>query len=166
MRYRGAALLLLLLIVVTAMIATRGYTSPMPPYHEIPIDQVTGKPLPHIGLGAPLPNWIPLPERGYVSGAELFAPHLPYGPGAVIVLRYDETQAQFVVNYRHRLERAGFVMRRIPILFHLIIDKPDAAYEADEENGGRVGYIVLRHARKGRFAQLTFYDPPAPRLHL
>lgn len=155
-----------LLLLVAAAIAARAYVPPMSPYREIPVAQVLGKPLPYIGLAAPLPNWIPLPQTAYVSGAELFPPHLPYGPGAVIVLRYDETQAQFVVNYRHRLERAGFAMRRIPILFHLVIDKPDAAYEADEKNGGHVGYIVLRHAWKARFAQLTFYEPPAPRLRL
>jgi len=165
MRYRGAALLLLLLFVA-ADIATRGSVPPLPPYHEIPVAEVGGKALPHIGLVAPLPNWLPLPESGYVTGAERFPPQPPYGPGAVVVLRYDETQAQFVANYRHRLARAGFAMRAIPNLFHLVIDKPDAVYEADEENGGRVGYIVLRHAWKGRFAQLTFYESPAPRMHL
>ena len=51
-------------------------------------------------------------------------------------------------------------------VFHLIIDKPDAAYEADEKNGGHVAYITLRHGFNIRMAQLTFYAPPAPRMHL
>jgi hypothetical protein len=82
------------------------------------------------------------------------------------MLRYEESQGEFIVNYRHRLESAGFATRRIPILFHLIIDKPDAAYEADEKNGGHVAYITLRSGFGKRFAQLTFYAPPAPRMHL
>ena len=164
MRYTALAVLFVLL--VGAAIVARGTVPPIPSYHEIPVAQISGKALPHIGLVAPLPKWIPLPEKGYVSGVELFAPRPPWGPAAVVMLRYDETQAEFVVNYRHRLERAGFVMRRIPFGFHLIVDRPDDFYEADEKNGGHVAYITLRHGFGKRVAQLTYYAPPAPRLHL
>ena len=162
MRYLGAAILFALL--AAAALVARGTTPPLPPYREIPVAQIRGKPVPQIGLVAPLPNWMPLPERGYVSGAELFPPQPPYGPAAVVMLRYDETQAQFVVDYRHRLARAGFGMRPILFPYHLVIDKPDAAYEADEKNGGRVGYVILRSGFNKRSAQLTFYEAPAPRM--
>lgn len=161
---RNPAVAVLLVLLVASFIVARGTVPPMPPYREIPVAQIVGKPLPHIGLMAPLPNWIPLPERGYVSGAELFPPHPPYGAAAVVMLRYDETQAQFLVTYRHRLASAGFAMRPILFPYHLIVDKPDAAYEADEKNGGRVGYIVLRHGFNKRSAQITFYESPAPRM--
>lgn len=164
MRYAVVAIFVVLFLA--AAILARGTMPPMPPEREYPIATITKKPLPQIGLAVPLPNWIPLPESGFVTGVELFPPHLPYGGGAVIVLRYAETQGQFVVDYRHRLERAGFVMRRFPFVFHLINDWPDAVYEADEKNGGHVAYITLRSGFGKRYAQLTFYAPPAPRLHL
>ena len=145
---------------------TRGSMPPMPPDHEIPVAEIAGEPQPRIGLFKPLPSWIPLPEDGYVTGAALYPPQPPYGPAAVVMLRYEETQGAFVVNYRHRLERAGFALRRVPFVFHLIVDRPDAVYEADETNGGHVAYITLRHGWQGRFAQLTFYAPPAPHMHL
>jgi hypothetical protein len=52
-------------------------------------------------------------------------------------------------------------MRRLPTPFNLIIDRPDALFEADERQGGHVIYITMRATR---FAQLTFWEPPAPRM--
>jgi hypothetical protein len=157
----------LAMALFVAAVLTRGSMPSMPSPHGIPVSILAnGKPHPGVGLVAPLPNWIPLPENGYVTGAALYPPQPPFGPACVVMVRYDEPQGEFIVNYRHRLENAGFATRRIPILFHLIIDKPDAAYEADENNGGHVAYITLRSGFGKRFAQLTFYAPPAPRMHL
>jgi hypothetical protein len=46
----------------------------------------------------------------------------------------------------------------------LIIDRPDAQFEADERQGGHVVYITMRHSGVVRVAQLTFWDPFTPRL--
>jgi hypothetical protein len=165
MRYAVVALFVVLF--AAAVIVARGAMPPMPPAYAVPVATIAnGKPEPRVGLLSPLPKWIPLPESGYVTGAGLYPPQPPFGPAAVVMLRYDETAAEFIVHYRHRLERAGFVVHRIPVLFHLIIDKPDAAYEADEKSGGHVAYITLRSGFDKRFAQLTFYAPPAPRTAL
>jgi hypothetical protein len=153
--------------MVAVLLTRPSVAPPKSSVHGIPVSLLAdGKPQPRIGLTTPLPNWIPLPEKGYVTGAALYPPQPPFGPAAVVMLRYEEGQGEFIVHYRARLERAGFVVRRIPVLFHLIIDRPDAAYEADEKNGGHVAYITLRHGFDIRMAQLTFYAPPAPRMHL
>jgi len=153
--------------LLVAVMLTRGSVPKLPSSRGVPLALIAdGKPHPGVGLVAPLPKWIPLPENGYVTGAALYPPQPPFGPACVVMLRYDEAQGEFIVNYRHRLENAGFATSRIPVLFHLIIDKPDAAYEADEKNGAHVAYITLRHGFNIRVAQLTFYAPPAPRMHL
>jgi hypothetical protein len=47
---------------------------------------------------------------------------------------------------------------------NLIIDAPDLQLEADQRDGARTIYITLRSGFGRRFAQLTFWDAPAPRL--
>jgi hypothetical protein len=51
-------------------------------------------------------------------------------------------------------------MRRIPSPPNLVIDAPDACYEADERVGDRTIHITLRAQH---YVQLTFWDEPAPR---
>ena len=59
---------------------------------------------------------------------------------------------------------AGYAVRPVAPRFNIAFDEPDLQFEADERAGGHVVYIALRHTRAARFAQLTFWDPPAPRL--
>jgi hypothetical protein len=119
---------------------------------------------PQIGLAGPFPAWAPLPDRGLVTGAELFAPHPPYGGGAVAMIRIEESFDGFTAAYRRTLVQRGYDLQRIPTQFNLVIDRPYAQFEADEAKGGHVIYVTLRGDSAVRYAQLTFYAPPAPRL--
>src|SRR4029077_18783056 len=124
------AALAAVLIAALLLHQSRPASPPLP--RGIPMAMiVNGKPQQRIGLLVSLPGWIPLPEKGYVTGAELFPPQPPFGLAAGVMPGCDEPSDEFIVNYRGRLERAGFAWRRNPILFHLIVDKPDAQYEAD-----------------------------------
>jgi hypothetical protein len=128
----------------------------------IPIEKITnGRVAPRVGLVAPLPKWIPLPEKGRVIGAGLYPPQPPWGAPAVVMLQIEEPAQSFLAAYRKRLNQAGFAMRRTPIPPNLIIDAADSAFEADERNGGHVVYVTMRRTW---YAQLTFWSPPAPRL--
>jgi IS30 family transposase len=82
-------------------------------------------------------------------------------------------RAKFKRGWRGRKggSPAGYVVRPIPPQFNIAFDEPDLQFEADERTGstgspggGHVIYIALRHTRTARFAQLTFWDPPAPRM--
>jgi len=123
-----------------------------------------GKLAPSIGLVRPLPGWLPLPDEGRVIGAGTYPPQPPYGVAAVVMLKLSDSDEAFVAAYKKRLGEKGFAMRRIPIQPNLIIDAPTAQYEADERQGGRTIYITMRGTYAARFAQLTFWDVPAPRL--
>jgi hypothetical protein len=130
----------------------------------VPIDVIArGQSAPQIGLGGPFPDWAPLPPRGWVIGAELFGPQPPYGPAAVAMIQIDESFDAFTAAYGRLLAQRGFAMRASPMPFNLVVDRPHAVYEADEIHGGHVVYVTLRGNRDVRFAQLTFWSPPAPR---
>ena len=120
------------------------------------------------GPSAPLPAWVILPpgERRIVASG-VYPPQPPYGAAATITYAIEETAEQFAAAYAAQLAAAGYAVRRIPPQFNIAFDEPDLQFEALEHDGamgGRVIYLSLRHSRTTRFAQLTFWDPPAPRM--
>ena len=119
---------------------------------------------PEVYLITPLPSWIPLPDSGTAIAAAVYPPQPPYGMAAVVTLAIEESVADYAAAYGKKLEQAGFSVRRLPIGFNLIIDRPDSQFEADEREGGHVVYITMRSNRVARFAQLTFWNPPVPSL--
>ena len=154
-----------------AMIAGLGLAAcdepkPPPMPKGVPVSDIaSGKVLPQIGLIAPFPSWAPLPPQGTVIGAEVVRPQPPYGAAAELMLRLDtESYDGFIVAYRAVLDRRGFSMRAAPEPSNVGIDRPVATYEADETQGGHVVYVTLRGAARQRYAQLTFWSPPAPHM--
>lgn len=146
------ALLMLWRVAVPAVVA--------PISRGIPIEQIAnGGRAPQIGLIAPLPRWIPLPNKGRVIAAGLYPPQPPWGAAAVVMLLIEEPADSFLASYRKRLDGAGFAMYRVPIPPNLIVDAADSAFEADERQGGHVVYVNMRRTH---YAQLTFWSPPAP----
>src|ERR1700722_17526163 len=99
-----------------AIILLQEWTTPSPaPVKGVPIASIAnGKTLPHIGLSAPLPDWIPLPDNGTVIGAGIYPRRPPYGAAAVVMLKLDMSADAFVAAYGRRLAAAGFPLRRIP----------------------------------------------------
>jgi len=159
----AAALVALVLLFGRSAILPDGIPKGIP--EGIPIAKLTdGMPHPEVGLIVPLPGWIPLPGSGRVIGAGTYPPQPPWGAAAVVMVVIDGAAADFVAAYGKRLDSAGFSIRRIPNPPNLIIDAPDSSYEADEREGGHVAYVTMRSTREVRVAQLTFWDPPAPRL--
>jgi len=131
----------------------------------VPISEIAaGKAEPQIGLGQPFPDWAPLPERGEVTGAEVVRPQPPYGAAAVLMVRIDESFPAFVAAYRARLAERGFRLEQIRNPPNLIIDAPVATYEADEQDGGHAVFVTLRGAAAARYAQLTIWTAPVPRI--
>lgn len=137
----------------------------------IPVEALAAardRPQPRIDLTAPLPAWIPLPDRGRIITAGLYPPQPPYGAAATLTLVIDETAEAFAAAYGTRLGQAGFALRIVAPRFNVAFDEPDLQFEAVEIAGapsaGRVIYVSLRHTRAGRFAQLTCWEPPVPRL--
>lgn len=121
---------------------------------------------PALGLRRPLPAWLPLPETGWVIAAGAYPPQPPFGASATILLRLEQSSDGFVASYRTRLAHAGFALRSNEVLLHRGPFDPmlEQAFEADAKPGGPTIYIAIR-GRPGReFAQLTFWNPPAPRL--
>ena len=120
------------------------------------------------GLNAPMPAWAILPPGGQVVTSGVYPPQPPYGAAATITYAIPETAEQFAAAYAAQLAAAGYAVRRIPPQFNIAFDEPDLQFEADERSGGPLGghviYVSLRHTRTTRFVQLTFWDPPAPRL--
>lgn len=114
---------------------------------------------------APMPAWAILPpgERRVVASG-VYPPQPPYGSAATITYAIDATAEQFAAAYAAQLTAAGYTVRPIPPRFNIAFDEPDLQFEADEQSGGHVIYFALRHTRTTRFAQLTFWDPPAPRV--
>jgi hypothetical protein len=150
-------------VFAAAIVLWRGTAAPdLSIPRGIPIAMIAGGRLePQIGLVAPLPRWMPLPDRGLVVGAGTYPPQPPFGAAATVMLKLDESQKEFTTSYLKQLERAGFSVRHLPPPFNLIVDRPDDQFEADERKGARAIYITLRATH---FAQLTFWDSPAPRL--
>ena len=126
------------------------------------------QPQPKLRLVRLLPAWIPLPDSGYVVTAGVYPPQPPYGAAATLTLKTDLTAEAFAAAYRSRLERAGFAVRTVPPGFNVTFDNPDLILEAIETASTPLGahtiYVALRRTRAGRFAQITAWDPPAPRL--
>lgn len=152
--------LITLALVALWRAATPAAMLPMP--RGIPVEKIAnGRVAPQVGLVAPLPSWIPLPEHGRVIGAGVYPPQPPWGAAAVVMLQIEQPADSFVAAYRKRLDQAGFAMRRTPIPANVIIDAADSAYEADERRGGHVVYVTMR---KTCYAQLTFWSPLAPHL--
>jgi hypothetical protein len=145
-----------------ALVLSSGRVAPKLAISGISVTTLTDRePRPEVGLVGPLPAWIPLPESGSVISAGLYPPQPPFGAAATVTLEIDNSAEAFLTAYQSRLDQAGFSMRRLPTPFNLIIDRPDALFEADERQGGHVIYITMRATR---FAQLTFWEPPAPRM--
>jgi hypothetical protein len=136
------------------------------PSAGVPIERIaSGEINPVIGLGAPFPSWAPLPERGWVTGAEVLRPQPPWGASAVIMMRIDESYDAFTAGYRRRLAERGFTLKPIPIQPNLVIDAPLAQFEAKENSGGgHVVYVTYRGDRRARYVQLTYWSPPSPPL--
>ena len=116
------------------------------------------------GVSAPMPAWAILPPGGRVVTSGVYPPQPPYGAAATITYAIAETAEQFAAAYTAQLAAAGYAVRRIPPQFNIAFDEPDLQFEADERSGGHVVYVSLRHSGTTRFAQLTFWDPPAPRM--
>lgn len=116
------------------------------------------------GQHATLPEWIVLPETGRIITSGVYPPQPPYGAAASATLMIDETTEAFAAAYEARLTQADFVVRRLPARFNAAFDEPDLQFEADERRGGHVVYVAFRHTFAARFVQLTFWDPPAPKL--
>jgi len=153
---------------IAVLIVFTGTVAPFVPRglpKGIPVAELAdGKPHPEILLIAPLPEWIPLPDSGRAITAGVYAPQPPYGAAAVVMVAIDEAPEDYAAAYGRKLEGAGFSVRRLPIGFNLIIDRPEAQFEADEREGGHIVYITMRGAGDAHFAQLTFWNPPVPRL--
>lgn len=119
------------------------------------------------GLNAPMPAWAVLPPGGRVVTSGVYPPQPPYGSAATITYAIEETAEQFAAAYTAQLTAAGYAVRRIPPQFNIAFDELDLQFEAVEHDGamgGHVIYVSLRKTRTTRFAQLTFWDPPAPRM--
>ena len=158
--YGIVALVLVMAVVLWRVASPHSEVKP-PLRKSVPVAAIeNGKTQPRVGLVKPLPGWVPLPDKGMVIGAGVYPAQRPYGASAVVMLQLDGSEEAFTASYRNRLARAGFSMRQLPEPFNLIVDRPDALFEADERNGGHTVYITLRAKH---FAQLTFWDPPAPR---
>ena len=116
---------------------------------------------------APMPAWAILPPGGKVVASGVYPPQPPYGSAAVIIYAIDATAEEFIAAYGAQLASAGYAVRRVTPL-DLPFNAPEAQFEADERphipGGGHVIYVTLRHVQTARFAQLTFWDPPAPRM--
>ena len=120
---------------------------------------------------APMPAWAILPPGGKVVASGVYPPQPPYGAAAVITYAIDATAEEFIAAYGAQLASAGYAVRRVTPL-DLPFNAPEAQFEADERadipgggpGGGHVIYVTLRHVQTARFAQLTFWDPPAPRM--
>ena len=117
---------------------------------------------------APMPAWAILPPDGKVVASGAYPPQPPYGAAATITYAIDETAEEFLAAYGAQLAAADYAVRRVTPI-DLPFNAPDAQFEADERRdgamgGGHVIYVTLRHVRAARFAQLTFWDPPAPRM--
>ena len=116
---------------------------------------------------APMPAWAILPPGGKVVASGVYPPQPPYGSAAVITYAIDATAEEFIAAYVAQLAAAGYAVRRVTPI-DLPFNAPEAQFEADERadlpGGGRVIYVTLRHVQTARFAQLTFWDPPAPRM--
>jgi len=137
----------------------------IPPSFDIPIERLRDEArrgtLPH--LTAPLPDWLPLPESGRVSTAGAYPPQPPYGAAVLITLVIAETPEEFLAAYSARLTAAAYQVRRVAPPFDFTF-ATDGALDAYDHATGRYVYCVVRHTRAARFAQITFWEPPAPRL--
>jgi hypothetical protein len=146
----------LVLLAAIAAVAAFAFSSPPAP------------PIAPFAAAAPLPAWVILPPGGSVVASGVYPPQPPYGAAATITYAIDETAEQFAAAYGAQLAAAGYAVRPIAPRFNIAFDEPDLQFEADERadgpRGGHVVYITLRHVQSTRFAQLTFWEPPAPRL--
>jgi hypothetical protein len=144
---------LITLVAAIALVAAFALWSPPAP------------PIMPFAAAAPMPAWVILPpgEREVVASG-VYPPQPPYGAAATITYAIAETAEEFAAAYGAQLTAAGYAVRPIPPRFNIAFDEPDLQFEADERSGGHVIYLALRHTRTTRFAQLTFWAPPAPRL--
>src|SRR5579863_970827 len=131
---------------------------PAPVIAGIPIgDLARGQPHPSIGLGGPFPAWAPLPDKGLVTGAEIAAPRAPWGASAVAMVKIDDDVDHFMAGYGPRLAASGFRVRRLTTPIGLLIDRPEAQFQADDRQGGHVVYITFLGDARARYVQLTYW---------
>jgi hypothetical protein len=151
------------LVAGGAVLAWQALPAPPPPL-DLPIERLREEAargaLPHVSR--PLPDWLPLPASGRVSTAGTYPPQPPYGAAVAIMLRIDETPEDFAASYTRALAAAGYQVRRVAAPFDFTF-ATDGAIEAYDPASGRYVFCVLRHNRQSRFAQITFWEPPAPR---
>ena len=114
-------------------------------------------------LTAPLPEWLPLPPSGRVTTGGSYPPQPPYGAAISLMLVIDLSAEDFAAAYSEKLTAAGYRVRCIPAPFDFTF-ATDGALDAYDPASGRYVVCVLRHNAKHRFAQVTFWEPPAPRL--
>jgi diphthamide synthase (EF-2-diphthine--ammonia ligase) len=153
-----------IVLAYVAIVLLQGRAMPLPaPPKGVPIAAIAnGKTEPRIGLVSPLPEWIPLPESGTVTGAGVYRPQPPWGAASVVMLKMDRPAAAFVAAYGKRLAASGFPLRRIPNPPNLVIDAPWATYEAVDRKSGNTVFVTIRSFWEPHFAQLTFWNPPVP----
>lgn len=166
-----AGRLAILAIVLLVLVLSWGRLGSIDLPAGMPVEELAAsrdRPQPPPGLTGPLPAWIPLPAHGRVVTAGRYPPQPPYGAAASVTIMTDQTAAEFAAAYRARLELAGFTVRVVPPRFNIIFDEPELLLEAIEAAprlaGGHVIYVALRRTQAGQFAQITCWDPPAPRL--
>ena len=154
----------LALIAGLAVLAWRSLTG-APTAADIPIARLRAEAargtVPY--LRAPLPAWLPLPESGRVDRAAATVPQPPYGASITLMLRIDEGADAFATSYAARLAAAGYAVRRRPPPFDMSFTG-ELALDAFHAGTGRYVVCVLRRSGAVRSAQITFWEPPAPRL--
>ncbi len=137
----------------------------MAPTVDVPIAELRAEAargaVPH--LSRPLPDWLPLPARGRVTAAGDYKPQPPYGAAISITLVIGETPEEFAAAYSALLSEIGYRVRRVAPPFDFTF-ATDGALDAYDPSSGRYVFLVLRHNGANRFAQVTFWEPPAPRL--
>jgi hypothetical protein len=137
----------------------------IPPPLDIPVERLRAEAargaLPYVT--APLPEWLPLPDSGRVTTGGSYSPQPPYGAAISLTLVIDVPAEDFAAAYGAKLAAAGYRVRRVPPPFDFTF-ATDGALDAYDAASGRYVVCVLRHNAKNRFAQITFWEPPAPRL--
>ena len=128
----------------------------IPPLLDIPVERLRAEAargaLPY--LGAPLPDWLPLPGTGRVTTAGAYPPQPPYGAAVTIMLAIGEAPEDFAAAYSAQLTAAGYRVRRVRSPFDFTF-AADGALDAYDAASGRYVVCVLRHNGTNRFAQIT-----------
>lgn len=121
-----------------------------------------GRPCAGVRPDRPAAGLDPAARTGRVITGGLYRPQPPYGAATSLTLRIDDAPEAFAAAYEARLRAAGWNVRRVPPPFDFTF-ATDLAIEADAPAGGHTLFAVLRHNHAAQFAQLNFWNAPAPR---